>query len=151
MIFVSFDGHPSEETEFFRSIRQTECDRMINPRNGAEPRTPQASEVFTNAETQEIALLLARSKLLDPSEKTPPPSNSNCSMRFWLQVAATDPRPDVRENVPSEIQPDAVILEQDGSRFRLANDAVIVCAGGVLPTGLLRDMGVTVVMKYGEP
>lgn len=51
----------------------------------------------------------------------------------------------------SEIQPDAVILEQDGSRFKLANDAVIVCAGGVLPTGLLRDVGVTVVMKYGEP
>jgi thioredoxin reductase len=51
----------------------------------------------------------------------------------------------------SEIQADAVTLEQDGSRYRLANDAVIVCAGGVLPTGLLRDMGVTVVMKYGEP
>jgi len=44
-----------------------------------------------------------------------------------------------------------VIPEQDGSRFKRANGVAIGCADGVLPTGLLRDMGVTVVMKYGEP
>ncbi|MEZ6002258.1 NAD(P)-binding domain-containing protein [Hyphomonas sp.] len=50
-----------------------------------------------------------------------------------------------------EIQPDTVILDQSGDLHELTNDAIIVCAGGVLPTGLLRDMGVTVVTKYGEP
>jgi len=31
----------------------------------------------------------------------------------------------------------------------LANTAVIVQTGGVLPTGLLRELGVTVETKYG--
>ena len=32
----------------------------------------------------------------------------------------------------------------------ILNDAVIVCAGGVLPTDLLRSMGIDTVTKYGE-
>jgi thioredoxin reductase len=35
-----------------------------------------------------------------------------------------------------------------GSRA-LANDAVIVCAGGILPDGLLREMGILIETKYG--
>jgi len=31
----------------------------------------------------------------------------------------------------------------------LPNDAVIVCAGGVLPTGLLQSMGIRFETKYG--
>jgi thioredoxin reductase (NADPH) len=52
---------------------------------------------------------------------------------------------------PSEILPKAVTIEHEGGNILLPNDAVIICAGGVLPTGLLREIGVEVVTKYGEP
>jgi thioredoxin reductase (NADPH) len=42
-----------------------------------------------------------------------------------------------------------VEIEQNGRRVRLRNDAVIVCAGGVLPTDFLRDVGIEVETKYG--
>jgi thioredoxin reductase (NADPH) len=44
---------------------------------------------------------------------------------------------------------DAVVLEQDGREEQLLNDAVIVCAGGVLPTELLKSIGVWIQTKYG--
>jgi thioredoxin reductase (NADPH) len=42
-----------------------------------------------------------------------------------------------------------VTLRQAGKDVRLVNDAVIVCAGGVLPTALLSDIGVAVETRYG--
>lgn len=47
------------------------------------------------------------------------------------------------------IGPDHVIVDQPGRRTRVGNDAVIICAGGVLPTALLEDIGVTVERKFG--
>lgn len=32
----------------------------------------------------------------------------------------------------------------------LDNDAVIVCAGGILPNGFLKEIGITVETKYGS-
>jgi thioredoxin reductase len=43
----------------------------------------------------------------------------------------------------------AVALDQGGRKVRLENDAVIICAGGILPTPLLKDMGVQVDTKFG--
>ena len=48
-----------------------------------------------------------------------------------------------------EIGDDSVILDQGGKKLRLKNDAVIVCAGGILPTPLLKEIGVQVDTKYG--
>lgn len=48
-----------------------------------------------------------------------------------------------------EIQPDAVVLEQEGRRAQLKNDAVIICAGGTLPTPMLKEIGVLVDTYYG--
>ena len=42
-----------------------------------------------------------------------------------------------------------VVIEQHGRSGSLPNDAVIVCAGGELPTALLIDTGVKVETKYG--
>lgn len=47
------------------------------------------------------------------------------------------------------INPKEVELEREGSVSTIANDAVIVCAGGILPTGFLKDIGVRVETKYG--
>ena len=43
-----------------------------------------------------------------------------------------------------------VTLVRDGCSERLDNDDVIVCAGGVLPTGFLMDMGVTIERRFGR-
>jgi putative YpdA family bacillithiol system oxidoreductase len=48
-----------------------------------------------------------------------------------------------------EIGGDTVTLDQGGKKIRLQNDAVIVCAGGILPTPFLKEIGVQVDTKYG--
>ena len=47
------------------------------------------------------------------------------------------------------IEADSVTLAEDACERRIANDAVIICAGGVLPTQFLRDAGVEVETKFG--
>jgi len=47
------------------------------------------------------------------------------------------------------IDGEAVHLRREAREVSLPNDAVIVCAGGVLPTALLQSIGVTVETKYG--
>jgi thioredoxin reductase (NADPH) len=42
-----------------------------------------------------------------------------------------------------------VEIEQKGRRMRIKNDAVIVCAGGILPTAFLKGIGIQVETKYG--
>ncbi|MCG6889481.1 MAG: NAD(P)-binding domain-containing protein [Gammaproteobacteria bacterium] len=51
-------------------------------------------------------------------------------------------------NVTS-ISPQEVLLEQKGEAIKIANEAVIVSAGGILPTGFLRQMGIEVDTRYG--
>jgi len=48
-----------------------------------------------------------------------------------------------------QILPDRVELDLKEGRRSLANDVVIVCAGGVLPTPFLQRIGVQVETKYG--
>ena len=48
-----------------------------------------------------------------------------------------------------EIGAETVALDQGGRKSRLKNDAVIVCAGGILPTPFLKEIGVQVDTKYG--
>jgi thioredoxin reductase (NADPH) len=48
-----------------------------------------------------------------------------------------------------EIGENDVVLEHGGKKATLRNDAVIVCAGGILPTPFLKDIGVQVETKYG--
>ncbi len=44
---------------------------------------------------------------------------------------------------------DDVEINSKGETLRLANDAVIVCAGGILPTAFLKSIGIEVETKYG--
>ena len=48
-----------------------------------------------------------------------------------------------------EIEPDRVKLELDGKILQLANDAVIINVGGILPTGFLKQIGIHVETKFG--
>ena len=47
------------------------------------------------------------------------------------------------------IDENEVVLNTEQGEQTLANDAVIVCAGGILPTGFLKSMGIEVETKYG--
>ena len=49
-----------------------------------------------------------------------------------------------------EIGTDTVDVETPAGIKQLANDAVIVCAGGLLPTPLLREAGIEIETKHGE-
>jgi len=53
------------------------------------------------------------------------------------------------ESSVKEIREDSVALEHRGEPVELPNDSVIVCAGGVLPTPLLKRVGIEVETKYG--
>jgi thioredoxin reductase (NADPH) len=48
-----------------------------------------------------------------------------------------------------QIATGVVEIEQDGRIQRVPNDDVIVCAGGILPTAFLKDVGIAVETKYG--
>ena len=48
------------------------------------------------------------------------------------------------------INASTVDIETSKGSIRLDNDAVIVCAGGILPTDFLRSMGIDIVTKRGE-
>lgn len=48
------------------------------------------------------------------------------------------------------IDADAVLLKTPHGEEELGNDAVVVCAGGVLPTPLLQAAGVRFATKHGE-
>lgn len=48
-----------------------------------------------------------------------------------------------------QIGKDTVTVEQEGKSCSLKNDAVIVCAGGTLPTPMLKEIGVMVDTYYG--
>jgi len=54
----------------------------------------------------------------------------------------------LKSNV-KQIESGKVVLDHDGKRIELRNDAVIVSAGGVLPTPFLKEIGILVETKYG--
>ena len=54
------------------------------------------------------------------------------------------------ESNVTEIEPEKVYLKHEEKRVAIANDYVFVFAGGVLPTQFLKDMGISIVKKFGE-
>ncbi len=55
----------------------------------------------------------------------------------------------VFKSVVKEITSDAVLLSSGGRDAKIRNDAVIVCAGGILPTEFLKSTGISMETKYG--
>lgn len=49
----------------------------------------------------------------------------------------------------TRIEKEHVYLDHDGKEVCVGNDGVIVCAGGILPTAMLKEMGIKVETKYG--
>ena len=53
------------------------------------------------------------------------------------------------ESTVKTIRPTTVTLDQKGAAIELPNDTVIVCAGGILPTPLLKEIGVEIETHHG--
>ena len=54
------------------------------------------------------------------------------------------------QSTVTNIEQDSVILNTESvAQLELSNDAVIVCAGGILPTPALKEMGVMVETHFG--
>lgn len=47
------------------------------------------------------------------------------------------------------IEPDKVVIKTDDDEVCIDNDAIIVCAGGILPTPFLKSIGISVDTKFG--
>jgi len=71
--------------------------------------------------------------------------------RKKVEQLASEGRLDVlfKSNV-TEILPREVKLDYDGQLLEIPNDAVIVSAGGILPTPFLKSTGIEVETKYGS-
>ena len=48
-----------------------------------------------------------------------------------------------------EIRKEAVAIQTEDGPVILPNNAIIVCAGGILPSGFLKEVGIQVETKYG--
>jgi thioredoxin reductase (NADPH) len=53
------------------------------------------------------------------------------------------------ESNVKQILPSTVLIDQKSGKIELPNDAVIVCAGGILPTPLLKEIGIHVETRHG--
>lgn len=53
-------------------------------------------------------------------------------------------------STPLQIEADSVVLDCNGRAERVQNDAVIISAGGVLPTAFLQGLGINVETKHGS-
>ena len=53
------------------------------------------------------------------------------------------------KSTTKEITGGTVILDQEGERIEIDNDVIIVSAGGVLPTPMLKDLGIEIETKHG--
>ncbi|MDO8925647.1 MAG: NAD(P)-binding domain-containing protein [Sideroxyarcus sp.] len=47
------------------------------------------------------------------------------------------------------VEEKTLVLEQNGKMTEIPNDGIIVCAGGILPTPFLKEIGVLVETKFG--
>ena len=54
----------------------------------------------------------------------------------------------MKSNV-KHIEPDKVVIKTDDDEMCIDNDAIIVCAGGILPTPFLKSIGITIDTKFG--
>jgi thioredoxin reductase (NADPH) len=71
--------------------------------------------------------------------------------RERLDKAVANNRIDVvLESTVEEITPDHVKIKKAGNIIELTNEAIIVCAGGELPTSMLKKIGIQVEARYGS-
>ena len=94
-----------------------------------------AEEMGTNVAISYRKDNFSRAKLKSQQRIESLQNKNMLSVYFSSQVKAIDKQ--------------SVLIQSGNETIEIENDAVIVCAGGILPTGLLKSIGVTVETKYG--
>lgn len=82
----------------------------------------------------------------DAFPRAKPPNRAkiaDCEARGRVRV--------LRKSRVASVGPADVVVETPEGPERLGNDAVIVCIGGELPFDFLRDIGVALETRHGEP
>lgn len=70
--------------------------------------------------------------------------------RARLEEAVANQRiQQIMETTVKKIETDRVILARGEETIELPNEAIIVCAGGELPTPMLKKIGIQVDARYG--
>ena len=80
------------------------------------------------------------------------PSFSRAKSKNREKVEAAEQSGRLRVELSStvkQIDKDSVTLVRDNNEFSIPNNAVVVCAGGILPTPFLKQVGIRVETKYG--
>jgi len=77
-------------------------------------------------------------------------SRAKAKNREKISQAEADGRVTVLMNSNvKRIEKESVVIEQEGKLLEIENGAVIINAGGILPTAFLKEIGITVETKYG--
>ena len=50
-----------------------------------------------------------------------------------------------------KVYKDRIVINRAGEELSLANDFLFIMAGAVLPYEFLESLGISIVVKYGEP
>lgn len=53
------------------------------------------------------------------------------------------------KSVVKQIGDNDVLIDAEGNLQKINNDAIIVCAGGILPTPFLKEIGISIETKFG--
>lgn len=70
--------------------------------------------------------------------------------RDAIKKLSSDDRVSVLLNSTIElITPQSVRIWHEGHSMQLTNDVVIICAGGIVPSGFLKSIGIDIETKYG--
>ncbi|MCP5044868.1 MAG: NAD(P)-binding domain-containing protein, partial [bacterium] len=80
-------------------------------------------------------------------------SFSRAKAKNRKKVEAAEGRGDLQvhlESNVSEIRKRAVVLQLKNESVEIENDAVLVCAGGILPTTFLKEIGIEIETRRGE-
>lgn len=57
----------------------------------------------------------------------------------------------LRKSNLKSIKDNHVVIDHENEQIEMPNDAVIICAGGELPTPFLKNVGIELQTKYGTP
>lgn len=77
-------------------------------------------------------------------------SRAKLKNRKRVEMASADGRLDVLlKSTVARIETEHVEIEHEEQIRSINNDAIIVCAGGILPTGFLKSIGIDIETKYG--
>jgi thioredoxin reductase (NADPH) len=100
----------------------------------------------------EAAIALSREKDTDVTLSYRSAAFSRVKQKNRMQLEQQEKAGHIRvllNSTVSTIQERHVDIEHDGVVQRFQNDVVLVCAGGVLPTPLLQQMGIQFDTKFG--